>query len=112
MLTGDTVRTTEKFIRDKYEHRRYCGKSVPPKTLYEEEAEEDEPVARRRGSSKPSVSRPNVSISRPGFVAAPIVSSRAVDNTPNLLDFMDSEPEPVQSIFTAPQVAHSHYFLF
>lgn len=28
---GDTVRTIEKFIRDKYEHKRYVGSSVPDK---------------------------------------------------------------------------------
>jgi len=29
---GDTVRTIEKFIRDKYEHKRYVASSVPERT--------------------------------------------------------------------------------
>jgi hypothetical protein len=49
---GDTVRVVEKFIRDKYEFKRFIGKSLPPKhnEAGDENAEEettDSPVARR-----------------------------------------------------------------
>jgi stromal membrane-associated protein len=29
---GDSVRVTERFIRDKYEHKKFIGREVPART--------------------------------------------------------------------------------
>ena len=49
---GDTVRTVEKYIRDKYEFKRYIAKSIPPKVEREDAEEEEEDEAPRRRTTK------------------------------------------------------------
>ena len=100
---GDSVRTTEKFIRDKYEHRKYCGREIPPPTEYETQAA-DEPANRRR--SKATSSSSNRVANRPSNVtptAAPVKAP--VKEEPNLLDFMEDTPAfPDSSQGTQPQM--------
>ena len=82
------MRVCEKYIRDKYEHKRFIAKTVPPKV---ERAAEDEPVAApepaatRRTSTGPAlkpVAKRELPAPAPAAAPAPAVS---------LLDF-DSEP--------------------
>merc|ERR1711871_363980 len=96
---GDSVRATEKFIRDKYEHRKYCRREIPPPTEYETQ-QVDEPVNRRRSKATPSSSnRPS---NGPSNVAAAPVKA-PVKEEPNLLDFVDDTP----SFHKMPQGAPS-----
>merc|ERR1711871_217372 len=96
---GDSVRATEKFIRDKYEHRKYCRREIPPPTEYETQ-QVDEPVNRRRSKATPSSS--NHPSNGPSNVAAAPVKA-PVKEEPNLLDFVDDTP----SFHEMPQGAPS-----
>ena len=98
---GDSVRVIEKFIRDKYEHKRYIAKSVPPKEATADVADDEKlgrkpPVTRQRPAhTEPVESRPIPSPVAP--VAAPI-------------DFMDfsEAPTPAPAPVVAPIVpAHA-----
>lgn len=90
---GDSVRTVEKYIRDKYEHKRYIAKTIPPKTVHQEAAPAPAPVAERRTSvAKPVQKLPVAAAPAPAPVAA----------APSLLDFMD---DPVLTPASAPSPA-------
>jgi len=95
---GDAVRVVEKFIRDKYEFRRYVAKTLPP--ARENQAPEDEkPVVEERPTRKAQMKNSNA-------VSRPAVPSNAAPSpvapAPSLLDFMD-DPVPV-STTPVPQV--------
>ncbi len=85
---GDSVRTVEKYIRDKYEHKRFIAKVIPPRIereVVEEEA--PEPVARRTSTtSKAPVKQVRV----PAAAPAPVVAAPE----PSLIDFMDDPVAP------------------
>lgn len=86
---GDSVRIVEKFIRDKYEHKKYIAKTVPPKSAATEVvAEKPKRVAQ---ASKPAPTVAATPIVKP--VAVP-TSTKAPAAEPSLLDFMDDSPAP------------------
>lgn len=97
---GDPVRVVERFIRDKYEHRRYIASSVPPKVASEVAETIPEPAAPRR-SAPTAVSNVAASAQVKAVRPAPVVVSASKQETPNLLDFMD-EPSPVLTAPVAP----------
>jgi len=95
---GDAVRVVEKFIRDKYEFRRYVAKTLPP-ARGSQAPEEEKPVVEERPTRKAQTKSAN-GVSRPVAAANPVPSP--VPPTPSLLDFMD-DPVPV-STTPVPQV--------
>lgn len=99
---GDSVRTTERFIRDKYELKKYIGRELPPRTEYER-SEPEEPASRRRTSkaSSSSLSQP-VSINKPASAATVAPVKTPVKEEPNLLDFMEDTPASSYDFQAAP----------
>jgi stromal membrane-associated protein len=99
---GDPVRVVERFIRDKYEHRRYIGSSIPPKVTSEVVETVPEPIAPRRERAPVSTS---VTASAPvkAVRQASAIVSAPKQEAPNLLDFMD---EPVAA---AAPVSHASF---
>jgi hypothetical protein len=93
--SGDSVRSVEKYIRDKYEHKRYIAKTVPPKAEREfVEEPAHEAVARRTSVVKQQVKRPET------VFAAPVQAHAPPPAAVNLIDFMDdpvSTPASVAS---------------
>jgi hypothetical protein len=95
---GDSVRVIEKFIRDKYEHKRYIAKEKPPKVQnIEGNGERDE-----RAGRKAAVTRQRPPPSEHGE-APPIPVKAAPAPAPSLIDFMDFSEEPVVAV-AAPVV--------
>jgi hypothetical protein len=79
---GDAVRVVERFIRDKYEHKKYIAPKIPPKTTATTEVES---VPARRASTTVTVNR----------TAAPAPTPKpAPVPAPSLIDFMDDDPAP------------------
>lgn len=108
---GDPVRVVERYIRDKYEHRRYVASSIPPKaTVASEEAAEAAPAAAapRRASTNTTAgttaSRPAARTST-ATVPVPVVAPK--QETPDLLNMFD---EPTQSTAPATSVASAGNF--
>eukprot|EP01035_Chromulina_nebulosa_P018718 gene18718-24479_t len=108
---GDSVRVLEKFIRDKYEYKKYIAKTIPPKrNIKLDELDDDN----KRRNSATTRSRPSNSSSSNSNIpsnvstgpvltsvaqkrdiptAAPVVTTNKA-NSDSLLDFLD---EPVVS---------------
>ena len=93
---GDSVRVIEKFIRDKYEHKRYIAKSVPPKEATAE-ANDDEKHTRKPAVTRQRPAHTEPAESRP--VPAPVVA--AVEP----VDFMDFSEVPAPTPAPAPAPA-------
>ena len=89
---GDSVRVVEKYIRDKYEHKRFIAKVVPPRVGREVE-EEPEPVARRTTAAKAPVKQ----LKLPANVPVPV----APVPVPDLLNLMD-DPVVAAPVSAAP----------
>lgn len=101
---GDPVRVVERFIRDKYEFRKYIAKSLPPKHEVQAEADhEPEPVVARRASRHHGhhghghghhghQSHHQRHEEAPKVVEVPKPAAPAPE--PSLIDFMD-DPAPV-----------------
>lgn len=90
---GDAVRIVERFIRDKYEHKRYIASSVPP--VRRSAAVESEPTAPRKASvnTAPQQAAP---APKPAATVAP---AAAPVKQPDLLDMMDApSPAPVVTV--------------
>jgi len=99
---GDPVRTVEKFIRDKYEHKKFIGRAIPPKVVREEEeVEEEEPTVRRRAAKVKPATIVATKVA-PNPVSAPVRAPAPVVEAPNLLDF--TEPA-YETPTVAPPVA-------
>ena len=104
---NDPVRVIERFIRDKYEHKRFVAKSLPPpKGDKTDDESNSEPV-----KSKPSKNSKNVNtipVKQPAVAAAAPTPAPAVES--NLLDFMDaSPPNPPTVPLSLPQtVSQTH----
>jgi stromal membrane-associated protein len=87
---GDSVKVVEKFIRDKYEHKRYIAKSIPPRVESDNNFSDNsndnrgnngnrnEPITRQRPSTKAS---------------APVAKAPPAP-APALIDFMDMSAPP------------------
>lgn len=91
--SGDQVRSVEKYIRDKYEHKRYIAKTVPPR-VEREVVEEPVAAARRSSVAKQQVKRPETVFAAPAQVAHAPPPPAAV----NLIDFLDdSAATPVSA---------------
>lgn len=86
---GDPVRVIERFIRDKYELKKYIANDIPDKdTSTEMEAVVEEAPRRRSVATKPTTTKPPV-------VTAPIAPAPE----PSLLDFMDDPvPAPAPAV--------------
>lgn len=88
---NDAVRVVEKFIRDKYEHKRFVASSVPPPV------DRSRPPAETQGnaaSAQPAPSRTRQQEAPPAAAPAPVPVQQ-----PNLLDF-DAAPAAPQTVFT------------
>ena len=93
---GDSVRSIEKFIRDKYEFKRYVGKTVPPKQTNAPASTENgrdhhiEKPTEHHHPKHTETHRPSPApITAPAPVAPPAKSAPAA----SLIDFLD---DPVQ----------------
>lgn len=94
---GDAVRIVERFIRDKYEHKRYIASSVP---AVRRSAAVEEPVAPRRASvntAPQQVAPAPKPVTAPAPVADPI-------KQPDLLDMID-DSAPVDAAPAVPTMA-------
>lgn len=107
---GDNVTVVERYIRDKYEFRKYIAKSLPPKNVVYAVGEEPEPesvVARKskhhghHHHSYHNNHHQNTHHEAPRTVEAP-KPVPALAPAPSLLDFLD-DSAPV-----AAPVASSH----
>mmetsp|Transcript_7798 Transcript_7798/g.6969 ORF Transcript_7798/g.6969 Transcript_7798/m.6969 type:complete len:417 (-) Transcript_7798:107-1357(-) len=110
---GDSVRVLEKFIRDKYEHKKYISKTIPPKRnikldeLDDDNKRRNNATTRSRPSTSSNISSNNsipsnvttgpvltsVAQKRDIPISAPVVTTNK-SNSDSLLDFLD---EPVVS---------------
>ena len=102
---GDSVRVIEKFIREKYENKRYIAKSIPPKRETSEEVEEIEEVITRRTRPRPTTnSNTNIGadMKQNLVTGSPLTSVSNVKKAeaPSLLDFLD---EPQQTVAAPTQ---------
>lgn len=90
---ADSVRVCEKYIRDKYEHKRFIAKTIPPKMARteQEEAPAPEPVAARRTSTGPALKPVTRREQQQPSAAATPVATPTPAPAVSLLDF-DSEP--------------------
>lgn len=102
---GDSVRIIEKFIRDKYEHKKYLAKVVPPKEHNSEGSD--------NGDEKAVVRKAVITRQRP--VASAIEHKEPpppvqVEDAPapSLIDFMDFSEEPALPAPIAAPVVPSH----
>jgi hypothetical protein len=102
---GDSVRMIEKFVRDKYEHKKYMAKIKPPIIKQDEQVREDDEGRRKVGSGSISRPRPTASDSTP--FAKPVVVVPAV----SLIDFLDFNNDPIASM-AAPLVRSFTYFSY
>ena len=89
---SDTVRVIEKFIREKYEHKKFIAKSLPPKN---EPQPQSEPVdtknTRNMKNNNTAKAKPIIAAAqRPAVEVAP-----APVVEPNLLDFAEPIFVPV-----------------
>ena len=84
---GDAVRVVEKFIREKYEQKKYMARTIPEKISRApviETVEIKEPIEEKKRPAKaPAVT--------PVQTVAPVASVQ-----PSLLDFMD-DPQPISA---------------
>jgi hypothetical protein len=91
---GDPVRVVERFIRDKYEHKRYIAAKVPPKTVEAAvESLKPVPTPQARRHPVPAVVTPTA----PAVpVPAASLTASAAAPQPSLLDFDEpvSAPAP------------------
>jgi len=90
---NDSVRNIERFIRDKYEHKRFIASSPPPKSNTAEEQPVEQPKSR---STVKASANPAPTVSKPKQVVAPAPAAPE----PNLLDFMDTSPPPAHTAAT------------
>ena len=92
---GDSVRMIEKFIRDKYELKRYSAKELPPKVQASESMEETDDKQMKKIKSVVTRQRPTAPIS----MSIPVPAAPA----PSLINFMDFDDEPAP-VVVAPLV--------
>mmetsp|Transcript_10552 Transcript_10552/g.14564 ORF Transcript_10552/g.14564 Transcript_10552/m.14564 type:complete len:466 (+) Transcript_10552:42-1439(+) len=109
---GDSVRVVEKFIRDKYEFKRYIGKTIPEKTVVHESSprvqpENERPHENHNTKKVTDSHHHNHQISAPVAPAA-IVPSRSAPSE-SLIDFLDDPlPAPVtQTAATITTTTHA-----
>jgi hypothetical protein len=105
---GDSVRVVEKFIREKYEFKRYLASSIPPKRDSSSNDQEAEEVSTRRASVRQRPANGEEShkvLTAPanGHVhqAAAKPVAAVVKDEPSLLDFLD-EPTTTSSAASIP----------
>lgn len=92
---GDAVRVVERFIRDKYEHKRYIGK-IPPKHSELSTEPQQEPVPRKTTTAAVTQRTPTVT-QKPSQAPAPV-------QAPSLLDFDEPVPAPIVPSASASSV--------
>ncbi len=98
---GDSVRVVERYIRDKYEFRKYIAKALPPKHEVQavEEEPEPEPVVARKPKhhghhhSHHHHQNNHHEAPKPTEAPKPVPAPVAAAPAPSLLDFMD-DPAP------------------
>jgi len=106
---GDPVRVVERFIRDKYELKKYIGSSIPPtKTVH---SETDDAHGHHNNNNKhhhidhhhhnrhhfgdSAHKHPAAPPAKSAAVATPAPTPVPVVAAPNLLDFMDEPTAPI-----------------
>lgn len=102
---GDSVRTVEKFIRDKYEFKRFIGK-IPEKRSREEDDHNSKPevAAPQTITAKNQENRRtthSVPVSAPAPVAAPSVAQKPQESLLDLLDDPAPAPAPSNASFAS-----------
>lgn len=95
---GDPVRVVERYIRDKYEHRRYVASAIPPKSAAAVAEPEEAPARRASTTTKPAPRATNPVPAAPVPVAVAPSKPAAV---PDLLNLMD-DPTPAPAPAAAP----------
>lgn len=89
---NDPVRVVEKFIRDKYEHKKFVGDSIPEASA-SGIPQQDQDASRRESRAAPAA-KPITERAREAPAPTPPVPTTIQDKAePNLLDFFD-EPAP------------------
>lgn len=96
---NDPVRVVEKFIREKYEHKRFIADTLPPLNSSAETESAAAPIKEARRSVIQPASSPAPQRTAPAPVAVAVPTKVAPKEELNLLDFFDSpvSPPPVQS---------------
>ena len=102
---NDPVRVVEKFIREKYEQKRFIADSIPPPMNGAPVAAEPEPVKEVRRTAP--ATKPVAQVQRPVTTSAPAPAPAAPPKEEaNLIDFFDSPapaPAPVAHVAPAQQ---------
>lgn len=104
---GDTVRTVEKFIRDKYEYKRYIGKVIPPKRTADPEdhgSHRSQKSVDTHHAPQQKVVESSRAASNHAPVPAPVVKAAA---TESLIDFLD-DPIPAPVSFAPTSESNNH----
>eukprot|EP00602_Paraphysomonas_sp_CaronLab_P000435 CAMPEP_0185018314 /NCGR_PEP_ID=MMETSP1103-20130426/1077_1 /TAXON_ID=36769 /ORGANISM="Paraphysomonas bandaiensis, Strain Caron Lab Isolate" /LENGTH=442 /DNA_ID=CAMNT_0027548081 /DNA_START=54 /DNA_END=1382 /DNA_ORIENTATION=+ len=104
---NDPVRVVERFIRDKYELKRYIADSIPPQINGAAPVQAETSRAARPAAAPVAVKPAPTTTSKPAQVAAPVQVARKEE--PNLLDFMD-DPMPAQPTTTPVSAVSSDPF--
>lgn len=93
---GDSVKVVEKFIRDKYEYKRYISKTIPPKDAIVAVSEEINSNSDTKKTRKPVMTQ-NISSPAPAVSKTNPAPVQHVEKS--LIDFMDDPiiPTPVQA---------------
>jgi hypothetical protein len=102
---GDPVRVVERYIRDKYEFKRYMAKELPPKNERAEEHEEHhhDPVAKRHSKHHHHHHHAHHSQEAPKPAAAPAPAPAPKPQAaPSLLDFDEPVAPPAAPVHAAP----------
>jgi hypothetical protein len=89
---NDPVRVVERFIRDKYEHKKFVGDSIPEAGAGST-TQQDQDVSRRQSRAAPAA-KPSTERAREAPLAPAAPQVQVAKTEPNLLDFFD-EPAPV-----------------
>jgi hypothetical protein len=101
---GDPVRVVERYIRDKYEHKRYVASSIPPKSASapaaEAPKETQQPIRRQSATTKPE----------PAPVRTPASAPAPKPAEPSLLDFAMEAPAPAPTPVQNQQVHQFNAF--
>lgn len=96
---GDAVRTVEKFIRDKYEYKRYVGSSVPAKHSH---SHEDNHAAHSHAQNQAPAPQRRASAAAPKPQAPEAPKPAPVVQSTNLIDFLDdNSSSAVTPMFSA-----------
>lgn len=102
---GDPVRLVEKFIREKYEQKKFIANSIPPKRegTSTEDIDNEETTRRRVTRTRPAEESRGLAPVKAHVVAPKVEPTPVAIAAPSLIDFLDepaSQPVTNQSSST------------